>query len=104
MVPVHVVLNYLHGFQRFEPGFLQDLIFSLIGVVFKVTHISDISDIPHFILQVEQEAVEHIKSNGLAGMSKVSIPIYGGSTGIKTNERRVKRFEVLFLSGQGIVN
>ena len=52
MISNCIVLNYFHRFKFFQSGFLRDFIFSLIGIIFEMAHISNVSDVTNFIIQM----------------------------------------------------
>ena len=46
---IGVILCHLHRFQLFQSGLLRDLVFALVGIVFQMTHVSDVADVAYFI-------------------------------------------------------
>jgi hypothetical protein len=102
-VAVHLVLHHFHGFEGFQSGLHQDLVLSFVRIIFQVSYIGDITNIPHFIAQVLEIPEEYIKGYGLARVTQVSITINSGTTGIETNKRRINGFKSLLFPGQGVV-
>ena len=49
MIAVQEILNNLHWFQLFQTCFLGDLVFSVIGIVFQMTYVGNISYVAYFI-------------------------------------------------------
>src|SRR4030042_3459472 len=49
---VHIILYHLHWFKMFEPGSFFNLILTLIGIIFEMSDISNIPDIPDLISEM----------------------------------------------------
>ena len=49
MIAVQEILNNLHWFQLFQTCFLGNLVFSVIGIVFQMTYVGNISYVAYFI-------------------------------------------------------
>ncbi len=99
MVAVGVVLSHLHRFELFEPGFLCNLVLTLVGIVFEVSHVGDVADVAHLVADMEQVAVEYVEGYGGTGMAEVSVAIDGGATYVHSDTAFVDGTEKLFLMG-----
>jgi len=63
MEAVSVVLDNFHGFELFQPCAFGDLVFSLVGIVFQVPHIGNVTDVPHPVAEVSEIPGDGIKSH-----------------------------------------
>ena len=104
VVAVEIKLYHLHRFELFETGFFRDLILSLIGIVFEMSHIGDIAHIAYLITDVFQVTEKQIKCNGRAGMTQMGIAIYRRTAHIHSRIGRIDRYEFLFTPIQCIIN
>ena len=98
MVPVREILHHFHGFQLLEPGFLGNFIFALVGIIFEVTHIGNVTHITYFISQVAQVTEYQVECNGRARMPQVSISIYSRATHIHAYMRGINGNKQFFLA------
>jgi hypothetical protein len=74
-----VALGNLHRLQLGHFGALGHAVFAIVG---QVTHICDVSHIPHLITQVQQIAINHIEAAKGAAVAEVHIVINRWATNI----------------------
>ena len=98
MIPVQVVLHYFHGFQLFQTGFLGNLIFAFICVMFQVAYVGNVTHVSHFITQPGEITEEYVERDGRTGMSQMCIAIYRRSADIHAHMWSVQRHKQLFFS------
>ena len=98
MVAVCIILHHLHRLELLETGFLSNLIFAFIRIVLKVTHIGDVAHVPHFITQLHQVAIQHIKGNRRTGVPQMGIAVHRRSADIHAHMPFVQRLEGFFES------
>jgi hypothetical protein len=103
VVPDGVILYHLHGLEFLQPGFAGDLVFSRIRVVFQVSHICYVADIPDFITQLFQKSNKYIINHTRTGMSQVGVAVYSGAADIKTHMSGNKWLKFFLFPGKGIV-
>src|SRR4030095_12413031 len=78
MKSICVSLHHFHGLELFKPCLFTDLIFrSCIEITLKMSDVSDIPYISHFISQVQEIAVDHIKAYERPAVSDMNIIING---------------------------
>ena len=104
MIAVGVILCYLHRLKLFEACLLLNLVVTLVGIMLKVTHISDVTHIAHLISEMLEITEKDIECNSRTGMSKVRIAIYCWSADIHSDIWRMYRFETLLLSAERVIN
>ena len=98
MIPVQVVLHYFHGFQLFQTGFLGNLIFAFICVMFQVAYVGNVTHVSHFITQPGEITEKYVERDGRTGMSQMCIAIYRRSADIHAHMWSVQRHKQLFFS------
>ena len=99
-----VVLDYLHGLQLLQTGFLGNLVLTLIGIMLQMAYIGDVTHVTNLVAQVLQVAEQYVKCDGGACVTQMRITIYGRTAHVHAYVRRVQCFKQLFLSGQGVVD
>ena len=104
MVAVGIVLCHFHGLEVFEAGFLGDFVLAFVGIVFQVAHVSDVTNIAHFVAEVFQISEDQVKSDGRTGMAEMGVAVDGGSADIHAHMRGVQGFERLLAARKAIVN
>ena len=104
VVCVGIMLGNLHGFELFEPGFLGDFVVSLVGIVFQMAHVGDVSHVAHFVAEVLQIAKHDVEGDGGASVPQVWVAVDGGPADVHANVGGVKGFESFFLSTQSVVD
>ena len=95
VVAVGVELHYFHRLQLLQTRFLGNLVLSFVCIVLQVTHIRDIAHVAHFVAQILQIAIEHIKRDRRARMTQMGIAVHRRSADIHTHMSFVERFECL---------
>src|SRR5687768_5883886 len=88
MKQVRILLNQFHRFQFFDNRLCRNLIYSFTSFFFKMTGISNISYIAHFIPEVQQVPVNDIKGDKRPCMTKMTFATYCWSADIHTNMTR----------------
>ena len=104
VIAVGIVLRDLHGLELLQARLLLDLVVTFVGVVLKMTHISDVAHVANLVSQMLQIAEEHVESNGRTGMTQVRIAVDSRSANIHTHVRGVQRLEELLAAGERIIN
>ena len=104
VVAIGVVLSHFHRFKLFETRFLCYLIFTFIGIMFKMTHIGDVANVAHLVTDVCEITEYDVESDGWTGMSQMGIAIDRRSAYIHTDVSFVEGFEHFFPSRQRIIN
>ena len=104
MIAICVVLGNLHRLHLLQTGFLGNLILTLISIVLQMTHIRDVTNIPHFISQVLQIAKHQVESDGWTCMPQMGVAINRRTTDIHAHIRCMQRLETLLLPRQCIIN
>ena len=104
MVAVGVVLGNLHRLQLLQPGFLGNLVLTLVGIVLEVAYVGNVAHIAYLVAEVTQVAEHQVEGDGGTGMTQMGVAIDGGTANIHAYIGGVERFEALFLSCQCIVN
>ena len=85
MVSVGVVLCNLHRLQLFQTSLLGYLVLTLVGIVFQMAHVGDITHVPYFISQMLQITEHQIEGDGRTCMSQMRITIDRRSADIHTH-------------------
>ena len=98
MVTVGVKLHHFHRFKLLQSGFLSDLVFTLIRIVLKVTHIGNVTHVAYLVTEVLQVAVEQVKRDRRTGMTQMGVTVHGRTADIHAYVSFVQRFERLFES------
>ena len=96
MVAVGVVLRYLHRLELLQPCLLLYLVVALVGIVLKMSHVGDVSDISHLVAQVAHQSHEHVVGHSRPGMSEVGVAIDCRPADVKSNKSRIDRSENFF--------
>ena len=104
MKQVGVFLHQLHGFQFFEQGLAGDLIDRFTAFFLKMPGIGNVTYIPHFVAEVLQVAVHHIKRYVRTGMAHMTFAADCGSADIHAHMTGCNGFEFFFLTAQGIID
>ena len=104
VVTVGVILGNLHRLQLFQPGLLGDLVLTLVGIMFQMAHIGDVTHITYLITQMLQIAEHQVEGDGRTGVPQMGIAIDGGTTDIHAYIGCVERLKTLLLTRQRIVN
>ena len=104
MVAVGIILRNLHGLKLFQSSFLGNFVLALIGIMFKMPHISNVSHIAHLVAQMLEITEKNVKGDGRTGVSQMGVAIYGWSTHIHAYIRRMNRLKRLFPTRQRIIN
>ena len=100
MEKIGVFLHQLHRLQFFQDGFFGDLVFTLPSLLFKMTGIRDVTNIPYLIAKMAQVAVDNIEGDEWPGMPEMAFPTDGWSAYIHANPAWNQRTENFFLPGE----
>ena len=82
VVAFGIMLYHFHRFNLLQSGFLCNLVFPLIGIIFQVSYIGDVADVANLISQMPEIAKYQVESDGRAGVPQMGISIYCGSADI----------------------
>ena len=69
MIGVGIMLCNLHGLKLFESRFLGNLVVAIVCIVFKMSHIGDVSHVAHLVTQVLQAAKHDVEGDGRSCMT-----------------------------------
>ena len=75
-----------------------------ICIMFKVTYVSNVPDVAHFITKVRQVAEHQVESDGRTCMTQMGIAINGRTANVHAHMGGVQRFERLLATRQRVVN
>ena len=103
MVAVGVVLSNLHRFELFEACFFGDFVFALIGIVFEVAHVGNVTNVAHLVAEGAEVAEQQVEGDCGPGVSQVWIAIDGRAADIHTHVFGVKWNKLLFASSESVV-
>ena len=98
MIAVEIVLHYFHRLKLLDAGFLGNLVFAVVGVVFEVPDVGDVTDITHLVAEMLQVALDDVKGYGRTGMSEVSVAIDRRPAHIHSDRTFMERFECFFIA------
>ena len=104
MVTVQVILHHFHRLQLFEAGFLGNLVFAVIRVVFEVADIGYVAYVTYFVSYMSQVTEQEVEGDGRACMPQMRIAVNGRTTNIHTHMRLVQRDELFLFSCKRVVN
>jgi len=100
MIPVEIVLDYLHGLELFETRLFGDFILSVVGVMLQMAYIGDIAHIAYLVAEMLEVTVYNVKGYGGTGVSEMAVAIDRWSAYIHTHPLRVDRSELLLGAGE----
>ena len=103
VVTLRVVVRHLHRFELFEPGFLGDLVLSLVGVVLQMPHVRDVAHVAHLVSRSLEVAEQQVERHGGAGVAQMRIAVDRGTADIHAHAARHEGFELLLAAGERIV-
>ena len=101
---IGVVLRHFHWFELLEACLLCNLVFALVGIMFEVAHIGNVTHIAHLVTLMLKVAEKEVKSNCGARMSQVCVTIYRRSANIHTYMARIDGLKFFLLTSKCIVN
>jgi hypothetical protein len=99
-----VILDDLHGLQLFDPCAFGDLVFAFIRVVFQVTYIGDISNVPDLVAKVTQVTRHYIKHHKRAHVAPVHVIIDRRTTYVHAHMARIDGRKRLLFPAEGVGN
>ena len=103
MIPVGIILRYLHGFQLLEPCLFGYLVVAIVGIMLEVPHIGNVSHVSNLVAQMLEVSEHDIEGDGRSGMTKMRVAINGWSTNVHAHVWCVQWFKQLLLSCQRII-
>jgi hypothetical protein len=95
-------LYHFHRLKLLQTSLLCDLVLTLVSIVLKVSHVSDVAHITHLVAKVLEEFHEHVVGDSRTGVTEMCVTVNGRAADVKTNMSFVDRLENLFLSRKGI--
>ena len=101
---IRIPLHDLHGLDVFQPCFLSNLVFSIIGVPCKVSDIRDVPDIADLIAEVDEVAKHHIERQKGSDVAQVNVGVYRRATDIHAHIGWVDWNEPFLFSAERISN
>ena len=104
MISVGIKLCYLHRFELLQASLLLDFVIPLVGIVFQMAYVRDVTHIAHLVPQVLEITKKNVERNGRTRMSQVRITVNRGTTHIHTHVGGMQWFEKFLLAGQRIVD
>lgn len=103
MVTDEIVLYDLHRLQLIQTGFLGYLVLAVVGIMLEMSYIGDVTHIAHFVALMEQVAEQHVKCDGRASMTEMSVAIDSGSADIHAYTALMQRLEKLLGAGECVI-
>ena len=103
VIAIGVELSHFHRFELLQTSLLRDLVLALVGIVFEVTYVGDITHVAHLVALRFEVTEQQVEGDCGAGVTQMRIAIYGGATDIQPYKWRVVGCELLFLARKSVV-
>ncbi len=97
-----VAFHHFHRFQLLQSCFLGNFVFALVGVVFEVTHVGDVSDVPDPVSQESEVARNDVEGEERTNIPQVHIIIYCGSADVHADPTGHLGRQLFLGSGQRV--
>ena len=104
MEVVGVALHHLHGLQVFETRLFPDFVFTVVRVTRQMAHIRDVANVPHFVAEVLQVAIDDVEGQKGPNVAQVHVAVYRGATHVHPHKRGIDGLEFFFGSGQAVAD
>ena len=98
------MLHNLHRLKLLQTGLLGDFVFPLVGVMFEMTDIGDVADIPHLVSEPTEVTIEDIEGYGGTGVAEMAVAVDRRAADIHSDPTLMDGTEEFLASRKGIVN
>ena len=98
-----VLLHHFHRLNLLKTCFLCNLVLTLVGIMFKVTDICDVTHVTYLVTEVLQITEQHIECYRRTCMTQMCRTVDSGTAHIKSHVGCMQRLEQLFLTRKSIV-
>ncbi len=103
VIAIGVVLSHFHRFELLQASLLRDLVLALVGIVFEVAYVGNITHVAHLVSLRFEVTEQQVEGDCGACVSQMRIAIYGGATDVQPYKWRVVGCELLFLARKSVV-
>ena len=104
MVTVQVILHHFHRLELFETGFLGNLVFTIVSIMFQVADICYVAYIAYLVSYMSQITEQQVESDSRPCVAQVGVTVNRRTANVHTHMRFVQWDELFLFSCECVIN